>query len=46
MIKNLLLIAVLLLGTSITFAGEAQDKKGTGLRDVKNQYGRHCDSAI
>ena len=27
MVRNLLLIAALLLGASITFAGEAQDKK-------------------
>ena len=39
MIRNLLLIAVLLLGTSIAFAGEAQDKKGPVYATLKTSMG-------
>src|SRR6266536_2876463 len=39
MIRNLLLIAVLSFGTSITFAGEAQDKKGPVYATLKTSMG-------
>src|SRR5437016_6876549 len=39
MIRNLLLIAVSLIGTSITFAGGAQDKKGPVYATLKTSMG-------
>jgi peptidyl-prolyl cis-trans isomerase A (cyclophilin A) len=39
MIRNLLLIAVLSFATSITFAGEAQDKKGPVYATLKTSMG-------
>ena len=39
MVRNLLLIAVVSFGTSITFAGEAQDKKGPVYATLKTSMG-------
>ena len=39
MFRNLLLIAFLLFGASITFAGEAQDKKGPVYATLKTSLG-------